>query len=409
MWLWSAKREFDSLLPPLTKGDEMNNLKVTRTDLVKGFKDYTGEEALKRAEIKKILVETFEKYGFEPAETPIIENEEFVKGENKADEAVSDIYKLKDKGKRKLALRYEFTFQLKRIADNKKLPYKRYEIGPVFRDEPASANRFRQFIQCDADIIGSSVKDEAEILALVKDVFDKLGLEFKILVGNRKLINEILEKEGISKKKEEVMRVIDKLQCACKYRKEDVEKELKSLSAEKLIEIFKKPENYFKKYESYSEFEELKSLCSYYGIKVEFSPTLVRGLSYYKGNVFEIKGKGSKDTICAGGTYEISGKRATGISFGLDRISQLAKIKLDKEKYLVISLNQDKEAIKIAKKLRSKGKNVSLFYGKPSKALGYANSYDYNRVIFVGEKEVKVKRFKVKDMKSGKESILKNA
>src|SRR3989338_2992749 len=124
---------------------------------IKGFKDYTGEEAKKRAEIKKILVETFEKYGFEPAETPVIEAEEFVRGENANDEAVSDIYTLEDKGKRKLALRYEFTFQLKR-----------YQLGEVFRDEPVSSNRFRQFVQSDIDIIGSTIKDDAEILALRK-------------------------------------------------------------------------------------------------------------------------------------------------------------------------------------------------------------------------------------------------
>ena len=84
-------------------------------ETVKGFKDYTGEEARKRAEIRKILVDTFEKYGFEPAETPLVEYREFVQGENKQDEAVSDIFKLKDKGERDLALRYEFTFQLKRL------------------------------------------------------------------------------------------------------------------------------------------------------------------------------------------------------------------------------------------------------------------------------------------------------
>ena len=85
---------------------------------VKGFNDYTGEDAIKRAEIKKILVDTFEKYNFEPAETPIVEYEEFVRGDNIQDEAVSDIFKLQDKGKRKLALRYEFTFQLKRLMKN---------------------------------------------------------------------------------------------------------------------------------------------------------------------------------------------------------------------------------------------------------------------------------------------------
>jgi len=139
-------------------------------ETVKGFKDYSGEEARKKAEIRKILVRTFEKYGFEPAETPIIEYEEFVKGENPDDEAVSNVFKLQDRGKRKLALRYEFTFQLNRLAKNKKLPYKRYQIGEVFRDEPVSANRFRQFTQCDIDVGGSDIKDEAEVLAMFSEI-----------------------------------------------------------------------------------------------------------------------------------------------------------------------------------------------------------------------------------------------
>ncbi|MDP2629029.1 MAG: ATP phosphoribosyltransferase regulatory subunit, partial [Nanoarchaeota archaeon] len=158
-------------------------------EIIKGFRDFSGEEAEKRAEIKKILVETFEKYGFEPAETPLIEREEFVRGENKNDEAVSDIFKLKDKGKRNLALRYEFTFQLKRLAKNKKLPYKRYQIGEVFRDEPVSSNRFRQFTQCDIDIIGSSIKEEAEILSLINECLKKIGITPIVLINNRKLLN----------------------------------------------------------------------------------------------------------------------------------------------------------------------------------------------------------------------------
>src|SRR3990167_9389389 len=126
-------------------------------ETIKGFKDYTGEDAVKRAEVKKILVRTFESYGFEPAETPIVEAEEFVKGDNEKDEAVSDIFKLQDKAERRLALRYEFTFQLKRLMKNKKMPYKRYQIGPVFRNEPISANRFRQFTQCDVDVVGGDL------------------------------------------------------------------------------------------------------------------------------------------------------------------------------------------------------------------------------------------------------------
>ena len=144
------------------------------TENVKGFNDFTGEKAQKRAKIKKMLVETFEKYGFEPAETPIIEYEEFVRGENEKDEAVSDIFRLEDKGKRKLALRYELTFQLKRLMQNKKLPYKRYQMGEVFRDEPTSSNRYRQISQCDIDVVGSTIKDEAEILCIAKKILDEL-------------------------------------------------------------------------------------------------------------------------------------------------------------------------------------------------------------------------------------------
>ena len=164
---------------------------------VKGFRDYSGEEAKKRAEMQKIIVETFEKYGFEPAETPVIEYEEFVRGKNQNDEAVSDIFSLKDKGKRELALRYEFTFQLKRLMQNKKLPYKRYEIGPVFRDEPVSSARFRQFVQCDVDVVGAEPRQEAEVLSAITDIFQQVKLNPIILVNNRQLLNEILESEKI--------------------------------------------------------------------------------------------------------------------------------------------------------------------------------------------------------------------
>ena len=134
---------------------------------VKGFRDI--EDSSKKIKIRKIFEDTFSLYGFIPVETPIIEYEEFVKGNNPNDEAVSSIFKLKDRGDRNLALRYELTFQLKRLSQNKKLPYKRFEIGPVFRDEPVGQNRWRQFSQCDADIIGSTVKDEAEILKMAID------------------------------------------------------------------------------------------------------------------------------------------------------------------------------------------------------------------------------------------------
>jgi histidyl-tRNA synthetase len=375
------------------------------TDTVKGFRDYVGEEAEKREEIRKIIVAAFERYGFEPAETPIIEYEEFVKGENQNDEAVSDIFKLKDKGERNLALRYEFTFQLKRIAKNKKLPYKRYQIGQVFRDEPISSNRFRQFTQCDVDTIGSTTKDEAEILTLTSEILNGLGIKPTVLINSRKLLNEILDDNKISEKnKGQVLREIDKYD---KLSEKEIKDNLKKLGAEKVIDSFKKGEKYFSKFEGYKDVMSLMEYCKTYGIKVVFSPTIVRGLSYYNGNVFEIKAQDIKETIVGGGSYMIEGVQSTGLSFGLERLSLLAKLKEEKEKYLVVSLEQDREAIKLAQKLRSKGERVSICYGKPSKALEYANSYKINKVIFVGSQEVKAKKFKVKDMKSGKEKELK--
>ena len=374
-------------------------------ELIKGFRDYTGEEAVKREEIRKIIADTFEKYGFEPAETPIIEYEDFVKGENKMDEAVSDIFKLQDKGKRKLSLRYEFTFQLKRLMKNKKLPYKRYQIGAVFRDEPVSSNRLRQFVQCDADVAGSNVKDEAELLSLSYEILNKLGIEPVILINNRELLNEILDDNKIKEKdKAQVLREIDKYD---EIPEKELKNNLKKYNAEKVFDSLKKGERYFSKFKSYKDILELMKYCRLYGVRVLFSPTIVRGLSYYNGNVFEIKTKGMKEVIIAGGSYKFEGIQCTGISFGLDRIALLAKLKTsnETEKYLVISLEQDKEAIKLAQELRKKGKVASVYYGKPSKALDYANSYKIGKVIFVGKDEIKKGKYKIKDMKTGEESM----
>jgi histidyl-tRNA synthetase len=373
-------------------------------ETVKGFKDYTGEEARKRAEIRKILVDTFEKYGFEPAETPILEYREFVQGENKQDEAVSDIFKLKDKGERDLALRYEFTFQLRRIMQNKKLPYRRYQIGEVFRDEPVNTNRVRQITQCDIDVIGSKTRDEVEILSIAKDILNRLGIKFIIYFNNRKLLNEILNKEGINEKDRiDVIKEIDKLD---KLPEKEVKENLKKYNAEKILEVLKKPESYFSKYSSYNELKELREYLDLYKVDAVFSPSLSRGLSYYNGTVFEIKTDKMKETICGGGSYEFNGVQCTGISFGLDRLSMLANFDFRKNSVLIVSLNEDKQAIKIAEMLRERGDAVSIFYGKPSKALEYANSWNIKQVIFVGAEEVKKKKFKVKDMITGKEKIL---
>jgi histidyl-tRNA synthetase len=371
-------------------------------ETVKGFRDI--ENASKRVAIRNIIENVFKEYNYIPVETPVIEAEDFVRGENTNDEAVSDIFKLKDRGERALALRYEFTFQLKRLAMNKKLPYKRYEIGYVFRDEPTAGNRWKQFTQCDVDVVGAGIKEEAEVLKIASAIFEKLGIKVIVNINNRKLLNEIIDKAGIKlENKSAIIKEIDKLD---KLKEEEIKANLKKYNAEKILDIFKEKEKYFERYENYKEIKSLKEECKTLGIEVNFTPYLARGLSYYNGSIYEIKTKEIKETISAGGSYLVNGMQATGISLGLDRLEILAKISEREKKVLIISLGKDKEAVKLADNLRNNSISCSLMYGKVTKALEYANSYLINYVIFVGEEEIKKKKFLLKNMKTGKEEML---
>ena len=368
---------------------------------VKGFRDI--EDCSKRKIIKNIIENTFRLYNFQQVETPIIEYEEFVKANNQNDEAISDIFKLKDKGDRNLALRYEFTFQLKRLGVNKKLPYRRYQIGPVFRDEPVTANRWRQFTQCDVDILGSTTQDEAEILKISSEILNQLKIKFTININNRKLLNEILEEQGVKdNNKQAVIKEIDKLD---KLSEAEIKQNLKKYKAEKILEIIKKPESFFKKYQAYKEIEQLKKACENYKIKVNFQPSLARGLSYYNSSVFEIKSD-IKETIAGGGSYLINNTQSTGISFGLERLELLSKLTPEYKKILIISLSQDKKAIQLSEKIRKQGISCSVFFSKPSKAMEYANAYNIPIVIFLGSEEVKAKKLKIKYMNTGKEKLI---
>lgn len=378
---------------------------MARIQTAKGFRDFTGGDALKRSKIKKIIQTQFGLYGFEPAETPTIEFEEFVKGSNENDEAVRDIFKLEDRGERNLALRYEFTFQLKRIAKNQKLPYKRFQIGSNFRDEPIRKGRMREFTQCDADIVGSSIKDEAECLRLAKNVFEKLEMPVKIYVNNRKMINEILVAENIEEKyREQAIRELDKLD---KLSKKEVADNLKEIGAEKLLDIFTGKEESFEKYNFYKEIKELKKYCKGYGVDVEFRPFLARGLSYYNGSVFEIWSEELNVSLSGGGSFLIGKIQSTGISFGLEPIFLLSKIKGDLVDVQIISLDEDIVSISLAEKLREKNITVNLLMDKTAgKGLEYANSKGIKKVIFVGKEEVAEKKFRFKDMESGEEKLV---
>ncbi len=369
---------------------------------VKGFNEFVGIEAAKRVAVRRIILRNFELYGFESTESPTVEFEEFVK-KDAGEDTISEIFRLEDRGGRKLALKYESTFQLKRLARNSKLPFKRYTMTQVFRDEPTGKNRFREFSQCDCDVVGSGLKDEAEILSLVFNILKDLGIDSVVYVNNRKLLNEIMVDLGIEEKdREQAVREIDKLD---KLDKVKVADNLKRIGAEKLLEVIDKRD--FSRYKFYSEIKELIRLCKMFGVEVKFAPELARGLAYYNGTVFEVKSKDMSGTICGGGAYLVDKVQAVGFAFGLERVCALSKLEGDKSEVLVLSIDQDEEAVRVAGELRGRGVRTVLLMDKSvGKGLEYADAKGIGKVVFVGKNEVAAGKFKVRDMGSGAEEML---
>ncbi len=399
---------------------------IFEPDTVKGFRDYFPPDSLRRDALKKTAEKYFKLYGFVPVETPIIEYDELMKSDSLEgeDDAVGERFRLKDRGGRNLGLRYEFTFQLARIFKtnpNIKLPFKRYQVGNVFRDEPIRLGRTRQFTQCDIDIIGdNSVNADAECLAVISDILKELKIkDFEIQINNRKLLNEIINSVQISDKRQ-VMRELDKME---KIGEDQVKANLRPYAnPDQIITLFKMMEKdldfYIKNaFDGAEELNDLVEKCKIYGIKVKFSPGMIRGFGYYTGNIFEFIVE--KTSIIAGGRYDnLIGKYigrelpAVGISFSLESLMALCQkqiSKLDIEsvpKAILISINEDKEAIKLSAKLRNENISCSTMFGKPGKAMEFADSQSVPFVIFVGSDEVKSKKFKLRDMKSGEEKLL---
>jgi len=389
---------------------------MVEIETVKGFRDVFPPESLKRQKVREVIEKNFKLFGFMPIETPSIEYEELAKGDNEKDEAVSERFRLKDRGERNLSLRYEFTFQLKRIFKenpNIKLPLRRYQIGNMFRDEPVEKDRYREFMQLDADIIGdSSMKADAECLALADKICKELGIDYKLKINNRKLVNSILKKLDITDT-ENVLRELDKVE---KFGEDEVKKNLTKFADKvQIVGLFKllqKNIDYFvkEKFEGAEELNELFKILKQYDIKPIFSPSLVRGFSYYTGNIFEGYNEKIKGSLFGGGRYDnLVGKYikrdipAVGNSYG--RILDYPDIQAENTKAILISIKQDKKTIELMKKLRES--QISCFMmDKPGKAVEYANSSNIPYVIFIGDEEAKKGKFKLRDMKSGKEKML---
>lgn len=415
----------------------------------KGVRDVPAEELLLRNRLTAALVKVFERYGYNPLETPVVERWDTLSvkfGAGADSDAMKEIFRFKDQGKRELGLRFELTLSMARYVamnPNLKLPFKRYEIGRVYRDGPIKLGRTREFWQCDVDIVGTAdMIADAELMKLSLDAFKAIGLDAYIEVNTRKLLNAILEQAGVAKaKRGAAIIILDKLN---KVGRDGVQDELRKMAinfdtSDKILQLLEVRGNNKEKLSALKTLltndlgkeaiAELEEMFGYFSTKemrdIVFCPSLARGLAYYTGPVFEgfLRDSEFKGSICAGGRYDemigmfLKGKKvvpATGISFGLVPIMEALKLKEKSDvktvtRLFVIPIGKTKKAaLKIAQELRSAGVNteVDLMSRGISKNLNYANSMAIPYVLFVGERELKQKKVKLRDMKSGKEELL---
>ena len=407
---------------------------------VKGSMDYFPEEQIIRSKAINLLSKTFEEYGYLPVETTTLCYYDLLASKYAGGaEILKEVYKLNDQGERNLALRYDLTVPFSKIiAMNKgmNLPFRRYEIGKVFRDGPVKVGRNREFYQCDVDVCGIDGQYvEAELFAMSFTCYNSLGINSYIEWNNRKFLSGIILESGI--KEELVSPVILSVDKLAKIGEDGVKKELEEyqISNESLDKLF----NYFKIELSDLEktFEnsnnellkeginEITNLNNYLlGLGLTdaiFTPYLARGLEIYTGTVWEVFDK-DKNVTCAiggGGRYDKiitnfinDGKTypAVGMSFGLVPICEILKNKnIDTNKGLydlyIVPFNKDAEitSLELANRLRVNGIKVIIEMNnkKIKKCFEWANKKNIPYVTVIGEDEIANKVLSIKNMETG--------
>ena len=399
---------------------------------VKGTFDFMPEDMQLRNKIIDTLRKNFEKYGYLPIETPILNYFDLLSYKYSDDaEIVNEIYRLSDQGDRDLGLRYDLTVPFCKVVGLNKslaLPFRRYEIGRVFRNGPVKLGRTREFYQCDVDVVGIDNRFiEAEQLLMAYNTYKELGIDIYIKYNNRKLMSGLILLAGIdSSLVDSVIGVIDKKE---KVSSEDLVLMLEDLninkeSINKLLDLFNKNlDDYIiikDKNELLSngvdEILEVNKYLEELGIKDDtiFTPTLARGLSIYTGIVFEFydKKKRLSCAIGAGGRYNKiitnfmdNGMEypAIGLSFGLEPIFVILKEELNKQSLVdvyMVPLDTNIETLKLANTLRSNGVNVLIEMNKKKvgKCFEYAERENIKYVMIIGENEINSNTYKIKDM-----------
>jgi len=418
---------------------------LIKPSILPGFMELQTNEQLAFNEIVAKIREGFELFGFSPMDTPIIEKAEILMAKS-GGETDKQIYNFK-KGDNDLALRFDLTVPLARyVAQYYKqltFPFKRYQIGKVYRGEKPQKGRFREFYQCDIDIIDKGNLDlvnDAEIVAVMYFVFKDLGIgDFKIYINNRKLISGFVKKLGLEEKSVQIIRAIDK---SDRYGKEQLQKDLRGLeiAEDKIIEILSfisisgnsdealdllkgvgADNDWYKQ-----GLEELEKVINYVkSMEIpesswEIKPSVARGLDYYTGTVYETYLTEYPDlgSVCSGGRYDdlvgyFSKEKlpGVGVSIGLTRLfDQLNKLNLIKKdqvkptKFLIVPVEVPLEkCFSMATTIRSGGVPTEVYTkdDKLGKKMEYANKIGVRYVGILGADELQNNAISIKDMVSG--------
>ena len=418
-------------------------------ETVKGTFEYLPEKQIIREKIKSILQTTFLKYGFAPGETPILSSYELLASKySEGADILNEMYVLSDRGKRELGLRYDLTVGFcKLISSNPAitLPFKRYEIGKVFRDGPVRVGRNREFTQCDVDVVGiKNMMAEAEYMTMSAEVYKNLGMDIVIKFNNRKLLSGIImcicEDITIDTNRKIIM-LVDKF---AKLTEEELLQQFINIGVTEkqyyeLRELLSLDFTYLKKklkyypsndllQEGIAEIDELYEYMAdtdAIGI-MQFAPYLARGIDIYTGTVWEIFLKDGlidlgndfvdfrNTSIGGGGRYDKiitdfvdDGKEypAVGMTFGLDVIYEIIyrTNKANQRSFIdlyIIPMGTEKESFVFASKLRDLGINVEIEKNKRKikKSMDYANKARIPYTCVIGSSEIEQNLINIKDM-----------
>ena len=428
----------------------MDNIKRVEPRTLSGFMELLPQDQIKFNEMLDKRNKTYELYGFLPQETPIIESSEVLLAKA-GGETEKQIYSFK-KGDKDLSLRFDLTVPLaKYVAEyynDLTFPYRRYQVGKVFRGERAQKGRYREFYQCDIDIIGDGKLDiinDAEIPSIISTTFKNLGFSnFIIKINNRKVLNGLFDELNISEKMTDILIIIDKLEkIGIEAVKEELRKiDVKEENIEKIEEFLNISGTTDEKLEKLSNLGftseifkeglyELKEVVKYvrlFEVKEDnfmIDLTIARGLDYYTGTVYEtnLKGYESIGSICSGGRYENLAGYYTkknlpgvGISIGFTRLfynlkelGLLDDSKKSISKVSIVTMGVGLEnAVKISNILRDNNIPNEIYKedAKIKAKLNYANNLEIPYVIIIGEEEVAKEKYTLKNMITGEQELL---